>query len=76
MELDLSEEKPDTDLKELMAVLRREDKLELEEANREILAFVRSLGGDSKKYSRERHRAAKAVVSEMYSPPCVTAVSN
>ena len=38
-------DKPDTDLSNLIATLHRDEKLEVENANREILAVVRSLGG-------------------------------
>ena len=65
----------ETEFKDLMAVLQREEREQVEEANREILAVVRSLGGDSGKYKRERAKALKAVVSEVYSPPRVTAAS-
>ena len=38
----------------------------------EILKLVRDLGGSRKDYRKERARAMKAVVSEIYSPSCVT----
>ena len=31
-----------------------------------------SLGGDARKFQRERARTARAIVSELYSPPRVT----
>ena len=76
MDVDVVDHKPESDFKELFALLRREEKNEIAEANREILEVVRSLGGDKGKYRRERQRALKAVVSEIYSPPRVTAVAN
>ena len=72
MDVNVVEDGPDTELKDLLAVLQREEKVEVVEANREILAIVRSLGGDRGKYKRERSKALKAVVSEIYSPPRVT----
>ena len=42
-------------------------------ANKQIMSVVRALGGSSQKYRGERSRAIKAVVSEVYSPPRVTA---
>ena len=41
------------DLKQLMAVLRRDEKLEIKETNREIMAVLNSLGFDTAKYRRE-----------------------
>ena len=41
----------------------------------EILNVVKALGGNSGKYRRERSRAIRAVVSEIYSPPRVTAAA-
>ena len=46
MDIDIIEEHVDTDLKELMAVLRRDERLEIEETNREIMSVFRSLGAD------------------------------
>ena len=66
---------PDTEFKELLSVLQREERAQVAEANDDILAIVRSLGGDRGKYKRERAKALKAVVSEVYSPPRVTAAS-
>ena len=41
-------------------------------AHQEILNVVSSLGGDARKFQRERARTARAIVSELYSPPRVT----
>ena len=38
MDVDLTEDKPDTDLNDLMALLQRDEKREVQEANQEILA--------------------------------------
>ena len=73
MDIDLVQENVDTDLKELMAVLRRDEKLEIEETNREIMIVLRSLGADTAQYRRERKRSIRAVVSEINSLPRVTA---
>ena len=48
---------------------------ELREIDAEILSVVRSLGGNASRYRRERGRALRAVVSEIYSPPRVSAVA-
>ena len=63
----------DTDLMDLMATLTRDAKKEIDESNQEILAVIRSMGGNSKRYQRDRQKAMKAIVSEIYSPPRVTA---
>ena len=73
MDIDIIEENVDTDLKELMAVLRRDERIEIEETNREIMSVLSSLGADTAKYRRKRKRSIRAVVSEIYSPPRVTA---
>ena len=44
MDIDVVEENVDTDLEEFMAVLRRDERLEIEETNREIMAVLKSLG--------------------------------
>ena len=43
--------------------------------NGEILSVVRALGGDQTRYKRERSRAITAIVSDVYSPPRVTAAT-
>ena len=57
----------------MMATLRRDEKIEIEETNREIMAVLNSLGADTAKYRRERSKSIRAAVSEIYSPPRVTA---
>ena len=68
-------ERPETDLQELMAVMQRDERIEIAEHDREIIGIVKSLGGDGGKYRRERKRAIRQVVSEIYSPPRVTAAA-
>ena len=53
MEVDIVEE-ADGDLKAIMAVMRRNEKVEIQEANAEMMAVIRSLGGDHHRYGRER----------------------
>ena len=71
MDIDIVE--PETDLKELMSVLTRDAKKQIKETNNEILSVIRALGGDGNRYKRERQKSIKAVISEVYSPPRVTA---
>ena len=75
MEVDLVMEiEPDeSDLKELMQTMTRDAREEVRRANHDILSVVRAMGGDSRKYKRDRAKAVRAVVSEVYSPPRVTA---
>ena len=45
------------------------------ESNDDIMAVIKSLGGHGGKYRRERMKGLKAIVSEVYSPPRVTAAA-
>ena len=73
MDVDAIDYNPETDLKELFSVTTRDTRAEIADDEREIIAVIRSLGGDGHKYRRERQRAVKRVVSEIYSPPRVAA---
>ena len=73
--VNLVEEKPDTEFEKLVAVIQRDEREQVREANREIMAVIKSLGGDGHRYKRERAKAVRAVVSEVYSPPRITAAS-
>ncbi len=75
MDIDLVEEYDDLELKRMMATMRRDEKAEIEETNREIMAVLNSLGADTAKYRRERSKSIRAVVFEIYSPPRVTAAT-
>ena len=70
MDIDLME------MRAIMSVLQRDERQAVADAEREILSVFRSLGGDGPKYKRERRRALRAVVSEIYSPPRVTAAAS
>ena len=63
-------------MRDLMDLMTRDLKSESVEANNEILSVVRSLAGDVGRYKRERNRALKAVVSDIYSVPRNTAAIN
>ena len=62
MDVGIVDNKADDDLRELLAILQRDEKAEIREANDEILAVIRSLGGSSGKYRRERQKALRTVV--------------
>ena len=64
-----------SDLSSLLNVLIREEKDAVREANDEIMSVVRAHGGNDRKFRRDRSKALKAVVSEIYSPPRVTAAA-
>ena len=55
MDIDLVKE--NTDVKHLMASLKRHEKREIEETNREIMAVLNCLGVDTAKYRRERSKS-------------------
>ena len=50
-------------------------KQEVNSFDREILSPVRNIGGNASNYRRERGRAIRAAISEIYSPPRVSAVA-
>ena len=58
-----------------MAVLQRDEREQICEAHDEILSIVKALGGSQSKYKRDRKRDVRAIVSEVYSPPRVTAAT-
>ena len=55
--------------------MTREIKEEIREHEREIVATVRLLGGCEHQYRRERRKALRTIVAEVYSPPRVTAAT-
>ena len=61
-------------IQEIMAVAMEADVVrEIKRDWKEIISVVESLGGCSKRYGREKRQQLKAIVSEIYSPPRVTA---
>ena len=73
MDIDLVDYCPETYLMELFSIMTKDARREIVEHENEIFQVMRHLGGDGPKYKRERQRAVRAVVSEIYSPPRVTA---
>ena len=65
----------DVELSMLISAMTLDQKEMLEGLNREVLQLVDALGGSKQKYSRERRGALKKLVSEIYSPPRVTAAA-
>ena len=74
IEEDQFQRNDDLPMGDLMKLMNQAEANEAKELNREILSLARNLGGDSA-YRRERSRAVRAVVSEICSPPRVSAVA-
>ena len=74
MDIDTVETQED-DLKELFNVMTRDAVAQVKEHDSEILSVIKVLGGNVGQYKRERKAAMRAVVSEIYSPPRVTAAA-
>jgi len=74
MDIDIVETQED-DLKELFNVMTRDAVAQVKEHDSEILSVIKVLGGNVGQYKRERKAAMRAVVSEIYSPPRVTAAA-
>ena len=60
-------------IEEILNLCTDEDKEDVRRANQEIMKVIRDCGGSRRAYGRERQKAIKAVLSEIYSPPRVTA---
>ena len=59
----------------LLSVLTRDAADEIKQHEKDILGVVRVLGDCSSQYQRERGKSMRAIVSEIYSPPRVTAAT-
>ena len=62
-----------SDFKDLFAVMTRNLREEAKRNEEDIIATIRAMGGCIQSYRKERRRAVKAMVSEVYSPPRFTA---
>ena len=65
----------DIPLDKLIGLLDQATRDEARELDAEIMQIIGSLGGNGSKYRRERGRAMNAVLSEIYSPPRLSAVA-
>ena len=65
----------DTEMALIMEELDEDARRRVKAKDRDIMELVRELGGNSSTYQRERGRALRAVVSEIYSTPRVTAAA-
>ena len=59
-------------LEPLMSIVTEDVQEEMQHMNCEILKVISELGGSARAYSRERRKAVRAIVAEIYSPPRVT----
>ena len=74
MDIDIVET-DDIALDDLMNMWDRGTRDEARVINGEVMSIIGNLGGNASKYKRERGKAIRAIVSEMYSPPRVSAVA-
>ena len=74
MDIDVVEKDEDVDFGELVRHWDLNTKRKTDEVNNEIMQSVGTSGGNAIQYPRERGRARRAVLSEIYSPPRVTAM--
>jgi hypothetical protein len=63
------------ELNMLLDAMTLDQRERVEGLDREIMQLMDSLGGSKMKYARERRVAVKKLVSEIYSPPRVTAAA-
>ena len=76
MEMDIADGSTDhVPLERFTDLLDKAQSDEVRRDDAEIMSLIRCLGGDGPKYRRERNKAMKAIVSEIYSPPRVTAIA-
>ena len=68
-------DKAESDLKELLAVIFRDPKDEIWQHEEDIIATVRAMGGCARRHRRERKNQIKVVASEICSLPRTTAAS-
>ena len=71
-EMAVMEQEKDVGWAEFMNQCMAEVRGEAEKTNRAIMLTIRDLGADTRIYQRERSKALKAVISEIYSEPRVT----
>ena len=73
MDIDLVD--GDADMRELLESIARDVRQQVNEIDMDVMQIIGSMGGGSSRYRRERKKAFKAVLSEIYSPPRVTAMA-
>ena len=71
----LTDHDGESDMRDIIALFNVEERRGARARTERMIAAVQALGGDGQAYKRERARAAKAIVAEVYSPPRVTAAA-
>ena len=74
-DVDMNVVESDAPLEKMLDMLNSAQSEEVKAADDEIMSLIRSLGGNASRYRRERGKALKAIVSEIYSPPRVSAIA-
>ena len=75
VETNIDEIAEQADAQGLLDILERALKPEVKNDDDAILTIIMGIGGDTRKYKRERKRAINRIVAEVYSPPRVTAAA-
>ena len=75
IEGDLSPEEQEEDLRMLLGLHAAQDRQRAAENHRDMISLLTALGQSGAKYRREATRRLKAIVSEVYSAPRVTAMA-
>ena len=65
----------DADLRDIVRLFNVEEREQARQRQREIMSIVDSLGGSSRTFRRERARSTRAIISELYSPPRISALA-
>ena len=74
-DMDMGVVESEMPLEKLIAMMDQTQAQETRVAEAEVLSLVRSLGGNVHSYKKERAKALRNIVSEIYSPPRVTAIA-
>ena len=62
----------DVEMGEFVGLLANEEEEEMEACNTEILKVIQQVGGNGRRYARERRGAVSRIIAEVYSGPRVT----
>ena len=59
----------------MMNIYRVEERERARESTRAVMSILESMGSNTHKFGRERAKKARAIISEIYSPPRVSEVA-
>ena len=65
----------EADLRDIVRLFNVEEREQARQHQREIMSVVESLGGSCRTFRRERAKSARAIISELYSPPRIRALA-